>query len=84
MYAAAKENGLELNSYIDERMDPEKSSMAAAKYLLKLYNTYDDWVLAIAAYNAGPRTISKAIIKAIFKAIFKAIINFSTTRFIQY
>lgn len=64
MYAAAKENGLELNSYIDERMDPEKSSAAAAKYLLKLYNIYDDWVLAIAAYNAGPRTISKAIIRS--------------------
>jgi len=64
MYAAAKENGLELNSYIDERMDPEKSSVAAAKYLLKLYNIYDDWVLAIAAYNAGPRTISKAIIRS--------------------
>ena len=64
MYAAAKENGLELNSYIDERMDPAKSSEAAAKYLLKLKETYNDWTLAIAAYNAGPRTISKAIIRS--------------------
>ena len=64
MYAAAKENGLELNSYIDERMDPAKSSEAAAKYLLKLKESYNDWTLAIAAYNAGPRTISKAIIRS--------------------
>ena len=64
MYAAAKENGLELNSYIDERMDPEKSSEAAAKYLLKLKENYNDWTLAIAAYNAGPRTISKAIVRS--------------------
>ena len=64
MYAAAKENGLELNSYIDERMDPAKSSEAAAKYLLKLKEIYNDWTLAIAAYNAGPRTISKAIIRS--------------------
>ncbi|MEO2067452.1 MAG: transglycosylase SLT domain-containing protein [Flavobacteriaceae bacterium] len=64
MYAAAKENGLELNSYIDERMDPEKSSEAATKYLTKLNKGYDDWILTIAAYNAGPRTISKAIIRS--------------------
>ena len=64
MYAAAKENGLELNSYVDERMDPEKSSNAAAKYLIKLHEIYNDWALAIAAYNAGPRTISKAIIRS--------------------
>ncbi len=64
MYAAAKENGLELNSYIDERMDPEKSSEAATKYLTKLNKVYDDWILTIAAYNAGPRTISKAIIRS--------------------
>ena len=64
MYAAAKENGLELNSYIDERMDPAKSSSSAAKYLLKLNAIYNDWILAVAAYNAGPRTISKAIIRS--------------------
>ena len=64
MYPAAKENGLELNSYVDERMDPEKSSNAAAKYLIKLHDIYNDWALAIAAYNAGPRTISKAIIRS--------------------
>ena len=64
MYAAAKENGLELNSYIDERMDPAKSSSSAAKYLLKLTAIYNDWTLAVAAYNAGPRTISKAIIRS--------------------
>ncbi len=53
MYAAAKENGLELNSYVDERMDPEKSSNAAAKYLIKLHEIYNDWALAIARSNTN-------------------------------
>ena len=61
MFYTALENGLKLNSYIDERMDPLKSTIAATKYLEKLYKIHSDWNLAIASYNAGPRTISKAI-----------------------
>ena len=61
MFYTGLENGLKLNSYIDERMDPLKSTIAAAKYLEKLYKIHSDWNLALASYNAGPRTISKAI-----------------------
>ena len=56
--------GLEINSLVDERRDPRKSSEAAAKYLKQLYNIYDDWSLAIAAYNCGPGNVNKALRKA--------------------
>tara|TARA_B100001287_G_C22670766_1_gene525133 strand:+ start:470 stop:1609 length:1140 start_codon:yes stop_codon:yes gene_type:complete len=61
MFYTAIENGLVMNSYVDERMDPVKSTTAAVRYLKKLYDIHMDWNLAIASYNAGPRTISKAI-----------------------
>ena len=61
MFYTGLENGLKLNSYIDERMDPLKSTIAATKYLEKLYKIHSDWNLVLASYNAGPRTISKAI-----------------------
>ena len=61
MFYTGLENGLKLNSYIDERMDPLKSTIAATKYLEKLYKIHSDWNLALASYNAVPRTISKAI-----------------------
>ena len=61
MFYTGLENGLKLNSYIDERMDPLKSTIAATKYLEKLYKIHSDWNLTLASYNAGPRTISKAI-----------------------
>ena len=61
MFYTAVENGLVMNSYVDERMDPVKSTTAAVRYLKKLYDIYKDWDLAVASYNAGPRTISKAI-----------------------
>ena len=53
--------GLEENSYIDERMDPEKATEAACMYLKSLYGMYNDWNLALAAYNAGPGNVNKAI-----------------------
>ena len=61
MFYTAVENGLVMNSYVDERMDPVKSTTAAVRYLKKLYDIHKDWELAVASYNAGPRTISKAI-----------------------
>ena len=60
MFYTALENGLKMNSYIDERMDPLKSTIAATKYLQKLYKIHPDWNLVLASYNAGPRTISRA------------------------
>ena len=61
MFYTAVENGLVMNSYVDERMDPVKSTTAAVRYLKKLYDIHKDWDLAVASYNAGPRTILKAI-----------------------
>lgn len=61
MYATGKQYGLTENSYIDERMDPVKSTDAACRYLKKLYDIYDDWNLALAAYNAGPGNVNHAI-----------------------
>lgn len=56
--------GLEVNSLIDQRRDPYLASEAAAKYLKQLYNTYNDWSLAIAAYNCGPGNVNKALRRA--------------------
>ena len=61
MYRTGRMFGLEENSYIDERMDPAKSTDAACRYLKKLYDMYGDWNLALAAYNAGPGNVNKAI-----------------------
>lgn len=61
MYGTGKMYGLKENSYIDERMDPVKETEAACKFLKKLYDIYGDWNLALAAYNAGPGNINKAI-----------------------
>ncbi|XOV66192.1 MAG: LysM peptidoglycan-binding domain-containing protein [Fluviicola sp.] len=61
MYRTGRMFGLEQNSYVDERMDPEKATDAACQYLKKLYGMYNDWNLALAAYNAGPGNVNKAI-----------------------
>ena len=52
---------LQVNTFIDERRDPVAATHAAAKFLKDLYNIYNDWVLAIAAYNCGPGNVNKAI-----------------------
>ena len=64
MVATGKQYGLEVNSLVDERRDPIKSSFAAARYLKDLYNIFGDWSLVIAAYNCGPENINKAIHRA--------------------
>lgn len=64
MIPTARKFGLTINSLVDERRDPIKSSWAAARYLKELYNRYNDWTLAIAAYNCGPSNIAKAIKRA--------------------
>jgi membrane-bound lytic murein transglycosylase D len=61
MYRTGQMYGLNENSYIDERMDPEMATDAACRYLKKLYGIYDDWNLALAAYNAGPGNVNRAI-----------------------
>lgn len=56
--------GLQVNSLVDERRDPYKSTEAAAKYLKDLYSIYGDWNLVIAAYNCGPGNVNKAITRS--------------------
>ena len=55
---------LQVNSFIDERRDPLAATHAAAKFLKDLYSMYNDWVLALAAYNCGPRNVNKAIARS--------------------
>ena len=64
MVGTGKQYGLEINSLVDERRDPVKSSYAAAQYLRDLYRIFGDWSLVIAAYNCGPDNINKAIHRA--------------------
>jgi len=61
MYHTGKQYGLKITSSIDERRDPRLATEAAAKYLKDLYKRYDDWMLALAAYNSGPGNVNKAI-----------------------
>jgi len=61
MLATGKQYGLRVNSLVDDRRDPIRSSYAAAKFLRDLYRIFGDWTLAIAAYNCGPENVNKAI-----------------------
>ncbi len=61
---SARMFNLTVNSYIDERMDPVKSTEAACQYLQYLYKLFNNWHLALAAYNTGPGAVRNAIIRA--------------------
>ncbi len=64
MYGTGKEYDLKVSSYVDERSDPIKATEAACQYLTKLYGIFNDWDLALAAYNSGPGNVNKAIRRA--------------------
>jgi len=64
MYATGKMYGLQVNSFVDDRKDVYRSTIAAAQYLRDLHKIYDDWALALSAYNAGPGTVNRAIRRA--------------------
>lgn len=61
MYSTAKLYGLEINSFVDERLDPVKAADAAARYLKDAYRIFGDWNLAISSYNCGAGNVNKAI-----------------------
>lgn len=61
MLPTGKMYGLEINSLIDERRDPEKATHAACAYFKDMYEIYKDWNLVLAAYNCGPGNVNKAI-----------------------
>lgn len=61
MYQTGKQYNLKIDSYVDERSDPLKSSDAAAQYMTNMYAIFGDWDLVLASYNSGPGNVSKAI-----------------------
>ena len=61
MYPTGKQYNLNVDSYVDERLDPLKATEAACQYLTSLYNIFGDWDLVLASYNAGPGNVTKAI-----------------------
>jgi membrane-bound lytic murein transglycosylase D len=76
MPATGKMYGMNVNSEVDDRMDPELSSDAAAKYLKSLYRMFGDWEVALAAYNCGPGNVRKAIRRSGGKRTFWGIYNY--------
>ncbi len=64
MYQTGKQFDLNVSSYVDERSNPQQATIAACKFLNALYRSFDDWDLALAAYNSGPGNVSKAIRRA--------------------
>jgi membrane-bound lytic murein transglycosylase D len=76
MPTTGRSYGLQINSMVDERFDPVKSTKAACRFMKDLYNMYNDWSLAIAAYNCGPGNVNKAIYRAGGKRDFWSIYPF--------
>ncbi len=76
MYRTGKLQGLEINSYIDERRDPIQSTYAACEFMQSLYNVYDDWLLVLAAYNCGPGNVNRAISRSGMKRSFWEIYHY--------
>ena len=63
MYATGKEYNLNVTSYIDERQNPLKSTIAACEYFQVLYSIFGDWNLVLAAYNGGPGYLKRVMVK---------------------
>lgn len=64
MYNTGRMYNLDVNSYVDERRDVYKATVAACEYFKDMYALYHDWLLVIASYNCGPRNVNKAIMRS--------------------
>ncbi len=64
MPATGKAYGLEINSFVDDRCNPQAATKAACKFLRDMYDIYGDWTLVIAAYNCGPGNVNKALARS--------------------
>lgn len=76
MTFTGKEFGLKQDELLDERLDPEKATVAACKYLSVLFRTFNDWELALASYNCGPGNVRRAIRKSGYKETFWQIYDY--------
>lgn len=79
--ATAKQYGLEVNEYVDERYNLEKATAAACKYLKSSRNKYGNWESAAAAYNAGPARISKELDAQLQRSALNLYLNEETSRY---
>ena len=84
MFNASRMFNLQINSYVDERCDPIKSTEAATRYLKYLYDNFHNWDLALAAYNGGIATVNDAIVKSNGKRDFWEIKRFITSEMRGY
>jgi len=76
MYGTGKVYGLKVSSYVDDRFDPFKATIAACEHLSDLYDIYGSWSLALAAYNSGAGNVNKAIRRSGGMKNFWAIMNY--------
>jgi membrane-bound lytic murein transglycosylase D len=77
----AREYGLEVNSYVDERYDLEKSTEAACRYILDSYKKYSSWTLAAASYNMGRNNLDEQINRQLTNRYYDLLLNDETARY---
>jgi membrane-bound lytic murein transglycosylase D len=80
--STAKEYGLEISDYVDERRDPEKSTRAASEFLKRAYKKFGSWTLAAAAFNRGTKGIENALNGQHTKSYYQLYLNEETTRYV--
>lgn len=80
--STAKEYGLEISDYIDERRDIEKSTKAAAEYLMRAYKKFGSWTLAAAAFNRGSKGIENAVNAQYTSDYYQLYLNEETARYV--
>jgi hypothetical protein len=80
--SAGKENGLEINSEVDERYNVEKSTEAACRYLLRLKERFGNWTSAAAAYNIGPALLAKRLTEQQVDNYYDLNLNEETSRYV--